>query len=130
MFVEAFAKLIQKKGLGKVGTDIFCHYMPAKVKSGILLINPNTGIAIDPDLQGFYFDSFTIVARNASITKSVEMANKIMDILPVSNVESDGVFFKMVRPMAMPITYPINDGSLIETGIPLEFAGYFIELNK
>ncbi|HFE6228174.1 TPA: hypothetical protein ACF9V1_005391, partial [Klebsiella pneumoniae] len=32
--------------------------------------------------------------------------------------------------MAMPITYPINDGSLIETGIPLEFAGYFIELNK
>ncbi|MEI6993658.1 hypothetical protein ACOIDJ_31390, partial [Klebsiella pneumoniae] len=23
MFVEAFAKLIQKKGLGKVGTDIF-----------------------------------------------------------------------------------------------------------
>ncbi|HGR4360201.1 TPA: hypothetical protein ACL7D1_005979, partial [Klebsiella pneumoniae] len=27
MFVEAFAKLIQKKGLGKVGTDIFCHYM-------------------------------------------------------------------------------------------------------
>lgn len=61
MFVEAFAKLIQKKGLGKVGTDIFCHYMPAKVKSGILLINPNTGIAIDPDLQGFYFDSFTIV---------------------------------------------------------------------
>jgi hypothetical protein len=101
----AFAKLIQKKGLGKVGTDIFCHYMPAKVKSGILLINPNTGIAIDPDLQVFY-DSFTIVVRNASITKSVEMANEIMDILPVSNVESDGVFFKMVRPMAMPITYP------------------------
>ncbi len=64
--------------------------MPAKVKSGILLINPNTGITIDPDLQGFYFDSFTIVVRNASITKSVEMANKIMDILPVSNVESDG----------------------------------------
>nr|WP_277345907.1 minor capsid protein [Klebsiella pneumoniae] len=122
--------MIQKKGLGKVGTDIFCHYMPAKVKSGILLINPNTGITIDPDLQGFYFDSFTIVVRNASITKSVEMANEIMDILPVSNVESDGVFFKMVRPMAMPITYPINDGSLIETGIPLEFAGYFIELNK
>ncbi|MCV5975987.1 hypothetical protein OFO29_26910, partial [Escherichia coli] len=28
MFVEAFAKLIQKKGLGKVGADIFCHYMP------------------------------------------------------------------------------------------------------
>ncbi|MFW8236647.1 hypothetical protein ACOID8_34395, partial [Klebsiella pneumoniae] len=28
MFVEAFAKLIQKNGLGKVGTDIFCHYMP------------------------------------------------------------------------------------------------------
>ncbi|MHC0947549.1 hypothetical protein ACYKD1_28380, partial [Klebsiella pneumoniae] len=24
MFVEAFAKLIQKNGLGKVGTDIFC----------------------------------------------------------------------------------------------------------
>ena len=94
MFIEAFASLMQKAKIGTVGTDIFCHYLPANVKSGVLLINPNTGISIDHELQGFYLESFTIIVR--------------------------------VRPMAMPIIYPKNDGALIEAGIPVEFAGYLL----
>ncbi|MCL1415571.1 hypothetical protein M3J43_26585, partial [Escherichia coli] len=34
MFIEAFASLMQKAKIGTVGTDIFCHYLPANVKSG------------------------------------------------------------------------------------------------
>lgn len=126
MFIEAFASLMQKAKIGKVGTDIFCHFMPANVKSGVLLINPNSGIGIDHELQGFFYESFTIIVRNATITKTMEKANKIMDMLPVEEIESEGVHFRLVRPMTMPITYPKNDGALIEAGIPVEFAGYLL----
>lgn len=67
MFIEAFASLMQKAKIGTVGTDIFCHYLPANVKSGVLLINPNTGISIDHELQGFYHESFTIIVRGSRI---------------------------------------------------------------
>lgn len=126
MFIEAFASLMEKAKLGKVGSDIFCHYMPANVKSGVLLINPNTGISIDHELQGFYHDSFTVIVRNATITKAVAKANKIMDMFPIEETESGGVYFRLIRPLAMPITYPKNDGALIEAGIPIEFAGYLL----
>lgn len=126
MFIEAFANLMQKAKVGTVGADIFCHYMPANVKSGVLLINPNTGINIDHELKGFFYDSFTIIVRNSTITKTLEKANKIMDMFPVEETESEGVYFRLVRPMTMPITYPKNDGALIEAGIPIEFAGYLL----
>ncbi|ENO7467585.1 hypothetical protein ACB435_004112 [Enterobacter hormaechei] len=126
MFIEAFANLMQKAKVGTVGADIFCHYMPANVKSGILLINPNTGINIDHELKGFFYDSFTIIVRNSTITKTLEKANKIMAMFPVEETESEGVYFRLVRPMTMPITYPKNDGALIEAGIPIEFAGYLL----
>ena len=110
MFIEAFASLMQKAKIGTLGTDIFCHYM----------------IAIDHELKGFYHDSFTVIVRNATITKAVAKANKIMDMFPVEETVSDGVYFRLVRPMSMPITYPKNEGSLIEAGIPIEFAGYLL----
>ena len=126
MFIEAFASLMQKAKIGTVGTDIFCHYLPANVKSGVLLINPNTGISIDHELQGFYHESFTIIVRGSSITTTVEKANKIIEMFPVEETESGGVYFRLVRPMGMPIISPKNDGALIEAGIPVEFAGYLL----
>ncbi|EOT8576732.1 hypothetical protein ACNEMA_004610, partial [Shigella sonnei] len=45
---------------------------------------------------------------------------------PVEETESGEVYFRLVRPMAMPVVYPKNDGSLIEAGIPVEFAGYLL----
>ncbi|ELD1608237.1 hypothetical protein HVX40_24280 (plasmid) [Escherichia coli] len=124
MFIEAFASLMQKRGLGKVGTDIFCNYMPANVKAGVLLINPNTGIQIDHELEGFYYDAFTVIVRNSTITKTLEKTNRIMGMFPIIDTESEGVFFRLIRPMSMPVTYPKDEGSLIESGIPIEFAGY------
>ncbi|MEX1716932.1 hypothetical protein WMQ05_24480, partial [Escherichia coli] len=59
----------------------------------------------------------------SSITTTVEKANKIIEMFPVEETESGGVYFRLVRPMAMPIIYPKNDGVLIEAGIPVEFAG-------
>ncbi|MBS2140022.1 hypothetical protein KCA24_20315 [Escherichia coli] len=125
MFIEAFASLMQKAKFGTVGPDIFCHYLPANVKSGVLLINPNTGISIDHELQGFYPESFTTIVRGSSITTTVEKANKIIEMFPVEETESGGVYFRLVRPMAMPTLYPKNVGPLIEQAFPLKLLGYF-----
>ena len=55
--------------------------------------------------RGFYHESFTIIVRGSSITTTVEKANKIIEMFPVET-ESGGVYFRLVRPMAMPIIYP------------------------
>lgn len=124
MFIEAFAKFLQDKKLGVIGKDTFAHHMPASVKSGILLVNPNTGIAIDRELEGFYQDVFTVIIREPTLSAVSARANKIMAVLPLIDTEVQGIRFKYVKPLSLPIIYPQDDGSLFEAGIPVEFAAY------
>ena len=124
MFIEAFAKFLQDKKLGVIGKDTFAHHMPASVKSGILLVNPNTGIAIDRELDGFYQDVFTVIIREPTLSAVSARANKIMAVLPLIDTEVQGIRFKYVKPLSLPIIYPQDDGSLFEAGITVEFAAY------
>lgn len=124
MFIEACAKFLQDKKLGVIGKDTFAHHMPASVKSGILLVNPNTGIAIDRELDGFYQDVFTVIIREPTLSAVSARANKIMAVLPMLDTEVQGIRFKYVKPLSLPMIYPQDDGSLFEAGIPVEFAGY------
>lgn len=122
MFVEAFAKVLHDKKLGSIGKDIFVHHMPGSAKSGILLVNPNDGIRIDRELHGFYQDVFTLIVREPTLSAVSTRANKVMAELPVIDIEVQGVRFRYIKPLALPIIYPEDDGSLFEAGIPLEFA--------
>lgn len=124
MFIEAFAKFLQDKKLGVIGKDTFAHHMPASVKSGILLVNPNTGIAIDRELEGFYQDVFTVIIREPTLSTVSARANKIMAVLPLLDTEVQAIRFKYVKPLSLPIIYPQDDGSLFEAGILVEFAAY------
>lgn len=124
MFIEAFAKFLQDKKLGVIGKDTFAHHMPASVKSGILLVNPNTGIAIDRELDGFYQDVFTVIIREPTLSAVSARANKIMAVLPLLDTEVQAIRFKYVKPLSLPIIYPQDDGLLFEAGIPVEFAAY------
>ncbi|WP_411512150.1 minor capsid protein [Escherichia coli] len=89
-----------------------------------LLVTPNTGIAINHKLAGFYHNLSTVIVRNATITKAVAKAHNITGILPVEETVSDGVYFRLAAFTLVPITYPKNEGSLIEAGIPVRFPAH------
>ncbi|WP_228710079.1 minor capsid protein [Klebsiella aerogenes] len=126
MFVEGLAMYLAGKGVGKAGSDIFIDAMPQGVKSAVMVTSATSGISVDDELRGFYFDSMLIVVRDVSLAAAQKKMKAISDILPVDNITSKDVFFRMLRPMTLPIVYPRNDGALFEIGLPVEFAGYML----
>jgi hypothetical protein len=121
MFIEAFAKFLQDKV--SVIEGRFCASHASFSQKRNLLVNPNTGIAIDRELDGFYQDVFTVIIREPTLPVSAR-ANKIMAVLPLLDTEVQAIRFKYVKPLSLPIIYPQDDGSLFEAGIPVEFAAY------
>ncbi|HDC4343477.1 TPA: hypothetical protein O8L42_004460 [Klebsiella quasipneumoniae] len=126
MFVEGLAMYLAGKGVGKAGSDIFIDAMPQNVKSAVMVTSATSGIAVDDELRGFYLDSMLIVVRDISLASAQKKMQVINDLFPVDNVTSKSVFFRMLRPMTLPIVYPRNDGALFEIGLPVEFAGYML----
>ncbi|WP_256682402.1 minor capsid protein [Klebsiella grimontii] len=126
MFVEGLALYLAGKGVGKVGSTIFADAMPQDAKSAVMVTSPTSGIEVDHELSGFYMDSMLIVVRDASLSAAQRKMQAVSALLPVEDVESGGAFFKMLRPMTLPVVYPRNDGAMFEIGLPVEFAGYML----
>ncbi|HGL3854464.1 TPA: minor capsid protein [Klebsiella aerogenes] len=126
MFVEGLAMYLVKMGIGKAGSDIFVDAMPQSVKNAIMVTSSTSGIAVDDELRGFFLDSMLVVVRDVSLPAAQKKMKTISDLLPADNITSNDVFFRMLRPMTLPIVYPRNDGALFEIGLPVEFAGYML----
>lgn len=126
MFVEGLALYLAKMGVGKVGSTIFADAMPQDAKSAVMVTSPTSGIEVDHELSGFYMDSMLIVVRDASLSAAQRKMQVVSALLPAEGVSSGGVFFKMLRPMTLPVVYPRNDGAMFESGLPVEFAGYML----
>ncbi|HDK6816048.1 TPA: hypothetical protein MXD02_004609 [Klebsiella pneumoniae] len=126
MFVEGLALYLAKMGVGKVGSTIFADAMPQDAKSAVMVTSPTSGIEVDHELAGFYMDSVLIVVRDISLSAAQRKMQIINAHLPAKEISSGSVFFKMLRPMTLPVVYPRNDGAMFEIGLPVEFAGYML----
>ncbi|MGJ0628984.1 minor capsid protein [Xenorhabdus bovienii] len=128
MILEAFTKYLESKGVGKIGKDLFCYYMPPQVTRGYLVMTPNDGISIDPELKGYYQDIFPFMIRAESIVKLNQLSTKVMDIIETRDISIGGVYFNSIQPVTLPAIYPQNDGGSFEAGVVVEFSCYL--LNK
>lgn len=126
MFVEGLALYLAKMGVGKVGSTIFADVMPQDAKSAVMVTSPTSGIDVDHELSGFYMDSVLIVVRDTSLSAAQRKMQSVGALLPTEEIASGSVFFKMLRPMTLPVVYPRNDGAMFEIGLPVEFAGYIL----
>lgn len=126
MFVEGLALYLAKMGIGKVGSTIFADAMPQDAKSAVMVTSPTSGIEVDQELAGFYMDSILIVVRDISLSAAQRKMQSVSLLLPTREIASGSVFFRMLRPMTLPVVYPRNDGAMFEIGLPVEFAGYML----
>nr|AKG47473.1 hypothetical protein pA_00033 [Pectobacterium carotovorum] len=124
MILEAVAAYLQSQKVGKIGQDIFCYYMPPKTPRGYLIMSPNDGISIDPELKGYYQDIFPFMIRAENISKVNQLGTSIMQVIDVKDVDTKDVFFHYIRPVTLPAIYPQNDGGSFEAGIVIEFSCY------
>lgn len=130
MIIEQFAQYLQDKGLGTLNRNIFCFRMPAEITNGYLIVYPNDGIRLDPELKGYYQDIFPFIIRGASLTEVTRLADAAMNVVDALHVEAGGFHFNYIRPLSLPIIYPPNDGNTYEAGISIEFSGYMVKATK
>ncbi|WP_053067897.1 phage tail terminator protein [Xenorhabdus khoisanae] len=124
MILEAFTKYLESKGVGKIGKDLFCHYMPPKIPRGYLVMSPSDGIKIDSELKGYYQDIFPFMIRAESIGKVNQLSHAVMEHLSVRDIEINGVYFNLIQVITLPTIYPQNDGGSFEAGVVIEFSCY------
>ncbi|MEX6316110.1 minor capsid protein [Providencia manganoxydans] len=93
MILEAIASYLQSKNVGKIGHDLFCYYMPPKIPRGYLIMTPNDGIHIDPELKGYYQDMFPLMIRAENVTKVNQLSTSVMAVLDVTDIDTKDVFF-------------------------------------
>lgn len=122
MILEAIASYLQSKNVGKIGNDLFCYYMPPKIPRGYLIMTPNDGIHIDPELKGYYQDMFPFMIRAENVTKVNQLSTSVMAVLDVTDIDTKDVFFHYIRPISHPTIYPQNDGGSFEAGVVIEFS--------
>ncbi|MEI9600093.1 minor capsid protein (plasmid) [Moellerella wisconsensis] len=125
MILEAFARYLESKNLGEVGVDLFCYYMPPKVPRGIMVMTPNDGILIDPELKGYYQDIFPVMIRAENINLLNNLSERVLKEMDARDFEVDGVYFNFIRAVTFPSIYPQNNGGSFEAGFVVEFSCYF-----
>jgi hypothetical protein len=116
MNLMPLANLLQDRGLGTQGTDLFVHMMPAEAEKAVLLRTPLTGTAINYELPGFFKTEFQLIVRvpAASFDTGEELTRDIMSALTMMETQVENHFFNYCRPRTEPTPFPLSKGNLIE----------------
>lgn len=121
MKLELLSELLEQRGLGTRGTDIFVHRMDAECPKGILLRLPIAGIDTDFNLPGYYKTQIQAIIRDANQQSGDAMAVRVMAQLTMyERIFTDpdtGAFLMQINqmyPAKLPIIYPRSEGQEIE----------------
>lgn len=112
--LESFAKILEEKGFGKLGENIFVNIAPVS-KPCILLLEQSYGSSVDINLPEYYKDSgFQVIIRDKSFEKTREISYNIMDTLTIKQSKQiDNLWVNMCYPRSLPTIYGvINDENL------------------
>lgn len=126
MNLQPIADKLQAENLGTKGKTIFIHAMPLECKKGILLRSPLQGTDIDHELPGYYKTEFGVIVRAPKHEEANALAETIMTKLRGYNTVIGNMNVKYVRPHHLPVTFPVNDGNLVEVLVKYEIA-YTVE---
>ncbi|MBA8881727.1 minor capsid protein [Phyllobacterium myrsinacearum] len=112
---------IEAAGLAAAGNDMFINDFPAEVDTGVMLKSPLAGIAIDPNLPGYYTPNLQIIVRHKDPVEGEKLAAKLNHILYVEaperyeqTAERGAVQINIFRARSLPIRYPRQEGGSIE----------------
>lgn len=111
------AKIITA-GLGVAGISLFRKFMPAECDVGVFTRSPLSGVAIDPDIEGWYNTSMQVIVRHFDPVLGQILSSAICGALIVeadeiyaATSERNRVCLKMFYPQTEPIVFPRLDGN-------------------
>lgn len=122
MNLVPLADRLEAAGLGSKATTIFINQMPIECKSGILLREQLTGTKVNYELPGYYRTKFQLVIRANGYDAGDLHAKNVVTALTVQNQQIGEMHFIYMRPITMPVVYPISKGNLLEIAVEFDVA--------
>ena len=115
MIINKMAAILVANNLGTLGVNIFTHFMPVRVTTGILILPRLSGELIDYDLPGMRRGGFQVVVRVPDYDEA--LINSIIPLLTIDGKVVDGLDIKYIHPRHDPVVYPATDGNNIEYSV-------------
>lgn len=121
MSMEAIAKYLETKRLGRLGTDIFVNEMPESCTQGLLLRDRYSGTPIDHYLPRYRETGYRLAARSTDYAAGKALAWKALDALTLhAETQMGDTLVKQLLPQNEPRSYRRSIGGLWEFEIDLE----------
>lgn len=123
MNLEVVAQILQDANLGRIGQDIFIHYMPAETKRGIMLRLPLTGVEVNHYMPGFYKSRFQVIVREQRIEAGETLSHAVVKALYTDlrteyvTPRGENLLVHYIHHDSWPIVYPLSDGNAREWSI-------------
>lgn len=116
MDLMPLANRLEFKVLGEQGKTLFVHFMPVECEQGILLRSPYSGTRINYELPGYYKTEFSAIVRvpSTNIENGNALMSEVVKVLTISEAKVENMRVKFIRPIAMPMIFPVSDGNYVE----------------
>lgn len=125
---EHIAPLLQSAGIGRLGTDLFCHHMPAQIERGVMVTGDLAGTDIDHELPGWRQGRIQVIVRDPDHTQGLTRTRQVIAALTLGQLAlpatagAPAIRLRRLRPVHDPIVYPRSDGDQVEFSVNFEAA--------
>jgi hypothetical protein len=136
MLVEPIMNRLESAGLGTIGQSIFGHYMPAEVRSGILVLSSLAGNSISYETPGFRMDDrFQVIVRDTTAQNAMDVGRSVRDalvaterfVMPSGVAGVPNMLVSYIRPISDPILFPRAQSGLFECSLNSEITYAFTD---
>lgn len=108
------AQKLEDDGFGVMGTSIFINMIPIECPEGILLRNKLSGTIVDYELPGYYKTTFQLIVRTQDYAAGDTLIEGICEKLTLNNKMLGAMRFIYMRPITLPVVFPLSKGNLLE----------------
>lgn len=122
MISEQLAAFLESNGIGTQGQSIFVNMMPLDCQQGILIRPEFSGIKYDYELPGYYKGRIRLIARSHTYQGAMTLIANALATLPTSGGQIDTADIRFIRPIALPVGFPVTLGNYYEALVDLDLA--------
>lgn len=115
--IDTIAQILQDRGLGTVGQDIFYFSAPETVQRCLIVLDNADETLRDESLPGYKKSRFRVVARDPDYLEAMTAANAVVAALDIHRETHGPLTFKRMKAEYDPIAFPVPDSDVIEVAI-------------
>lgn len=115
--IDDLGTVMEGKGLGTVGIDIFCLFAPPEKTNYALLYPSADPPVVDPELPGYYTGKFQIIVRHVDHAEGLDKCKAIAEAMTFNNLETTNLLIRRCRPLTQARIYRRSESGSLEFAV-------------